>query len=81
VVAGDTLAQMKPAPDPLLHACGVLDADVARCVVVGDSTVDVAAARATRMPVVIAGAAGAAHSGADPVTVDQTRKRATRLRW
>jgi phosphoglycolate phosphatase len=52
-VAGDTLAQMKPAPEPLLHACRVLDADLARCVVVGDSALDVAAARAARMPVVI----------------------------
>jgi phosphoglycolate phosphatase len=53
VVAGDTLAQMKPAPEPLLHACRALHASPARCVLVGDSHVDIAAARAARMPVYI----------------------------
>jgi phosphoglycolate phosphatase len=53
VVAGDTLDRMKPDPAPLLHACRVLDADPARCVLAGDSHVDVAAARAARMPVYI----------------------------
>jgi phosphoglycolate phosphatase len=53
VVAGDTLDQMKPAPAPLLHACRTLRASPARCVLVGDSHVDVAAARAAQMPVYI----------------------------
>lgn len=53
VVAGDSLAQMKPDPAPLLHACRFLHASLDRCVLVGDSTVDVAAARAARMPVYI----------------------------
>jgi phosphoglycolate phosphatase len=53
VVAGDTLEQMKPDPAPLLHACRFLHASLDRCVLVGDSTVDVAAARAARMPVYI----------------------------
>jgi phosphoglycolate phosphatase len=53
VVAGDTLAQMKPDPAPLLHACRALHASPARCVLVGDSHVDIAAARAARMPVYI----------------------------
>jgi phosphoglycolate phosphatase len=53
VVAGDTLGQMKPAPEPLLHACSTLQASMERCVLVGDSHVDIAAARAARMPVYI----------------------------
>ena len=53
VVAGDSLAQMKPDPEPLLHACRALHASPTRCVLVGDSAVDVAAARAAQMPVLI----------------------------
>lgn len=53
VVAGDSIAQMKPHPEPLLHACRVMDTDPALCVLVGDSGVDVAAALAARMPVYI----------------------------
>ncbi|MEN3275905.1 MAG: phosphoglycolate phosphatase [Massilia sp.] len=53
VVAGDTLDQMKPSPEPLLHACRALHASPERCVLVGDSDVDVAAAQAARMPVYI----------------------------
>jgi phosphoglycolate phosphatase len=53
VVAGDTLDRMKPAPEPLLHACRALHASLERCMLVGDSPVDVAAARAARMPVYI----------------------------
>jgi phosphoglycolate phosphatase len=53
VVAGDSIAQMKPDPAPLLHACRQMQADPALCVLVGDSAVDVAAARAAHMPVYI----------------------------
>jgi phosphoglycolate phosphatase len=53
VVAGDTLRQMKPAPEPLLHACRAMHTSLRRCVLVGDSPVDVAAARAAQMPVFI----------------------------
>ena len=53
VVAGDPVAQMKPDPEPLLHACRQMQADPALCVLVGDSGVDIAAARAARMPVYI----------------------------
>jgi phosphoglycolate phosphatase len=53
VVAGDTLDRMKPAPEPLLHACRAMQASPARCLLVGDSHVDVAAARAAQMPVYI----------------------------
>lgn len=53
VVGGDSIPQMKPAPEPLLHACHVLEASPERSLMVGDSAVDVAAARAARMPVYI----------------------------
>ena len=53
VVGGDSIAQMKPDPAPLLHACELLGVAPARTVLVGDSHVDVAAARAAQMPVAI----------------------------
>lgn len=53
VVGGDSIAQMKPDPEPLFHACRQMKVDPALCVLVGDSAVDVAAARAARMPVFI----------------------------
>lgn len=53
LVAGDTLASMKPSPEPLWHACRLLDAEPERCVLVGDSSVDIAAARAAGLPVFI----------------------------
>lgn len=53
VVAGDSIAQMKPHPEPLLHACRAMGTDPALCVLVGDSGVDIAAALAAPMPVYI----------------------------
>jgi phosphoglycolate phosphatase len=53
VVAGDSIARMKPDPEPLLHACRAMGLDPALGVLVGDSGVDVAAAFAARMPVYI----------------------------
>jgi phosphoglycolate phosphatase len=53
VVAGDSIAQMKPDPEPLLHACRAIGADPAQGMLVGDSGVDVAAALAAHMPVYI----------------------------
>lgn len=49
VVGGDSIPQMKPDPAPLLHACRLLDVPPACAVMVGDSHVDVAAARAAGM--------------------------------
>lgn len=70
LVAGDSIAQMKPDPEPLRHACRLLDVDPAQGVLVGDSPVDVAAARAAGMAVFLvrygyAGPGGAAALGAD----------------
>ncbi len=53
VVAGDSIAHMKPHPEPLLHACRAMGLDPAQGVLVGDSGVDVATALAAHMPVYI----------------------------
>ena len=53
VVGGDSIPQMKPDPTPLLHACAELGVAPDQAVMVGDSHVDVAAARAASMPAYI----------------------------
>ncbi len=70
LVAGDSIPQMKPHPEPLLHACRLLGVAPQRSVLVGDSPVDVAAARAAGIPVAIvkygyAGPAGPEALGGD----------------
>lgn len=45
VVAGDTLAKKKPDPDQLIYCCEQLGVSVSEAVLVGDSKVDIAAAR------------------------------------
>lgn len=53
VVAGlEDTDRHKPAPDPLLRGATVLGVDPARCVYVGDATVDVQAAQAAGMDAV-----------------------------
>lgn len=52
IVSGDTLAQRKPSPEPLLFACAQLQVRPERAVMIGDSRNDVLAARAAGMPVV-----------------------------
>lgn len=46
VVAGDSSPRLKPHPQPVQEAAQQLEVDVARCVVVGDTGVDVRAAKA-----------------------------------
>lgn len=70
LVAGDTLASMKPSPEPLWHACRLLDVEPARSALVGDSPVDVAAARAAGLPVFIVSYGYAGESGADALRGD-----------
>jgi phosphoglycolate phosphatase len=70
LVAGDTLASMKPSPEPLWHACRLLDVEPAHCAVVGDSPVDVAAARAAGLPVFIVGYGYAGEDGAQALRCD-----------
>jgi phosphoglycolate phosphatase len=52
VVGGDTSGQRKPDPRPLHHACELLQVDSAHALMVGDSAIDVRAARAAGMPVI-----------------------------
>lgn len=43
LVAGDTLAQRKPDPEPILHACELVQRDPRLCVYVGDDARDIEA--------------------------------------
>ncbi|WP_374260768.1 phosphoglycolate phosphatase [Zoogloea sp.] len=52
-VSGDTLAEKKPHPAPLVHACALLGAEVAEALMIGDSANDAEAARAAGMPVLL----------------------------
>lgn len=54
VVSGDTLAERKPHPLPLLHAAALAGAEPGECVYVGDAERDVQAAHAAAMPAVVA---------------------------
>jgi phosphoglycolate phosphatase len=53
VVSGDTVANKKPHPEPMLHAAAKLGVAPAEALVVGDSLNDVASARAAGCPVVV----------------------------
>ena len=52
-VSGDTLAEKKPHPAPLQHACRLLGVAPAAALMVGDSANDAEAARAAGMPVLL----------------------------
>lgn len=54
VVSGDTVAEHKPHPLPLLHAARTLGLASQDCLYVGDAQRDIQAARAAGMPVVVA---------------------------
>ncbi len=54
LVGGDTLAQRKPDPAPLLHACAQVGVTADHCVYVGDDERDIQAARAAGMRSVVA---------------------------
>ena len=54
VVSGDTLAQRKPHPLPLLHAAQLLVCEPGGCVYIGDAERDVVAGRAAGMRTVVA---------------------------
>ena len=49
ILGGDSLAQKKPDPSPLLHVCDALGVTVEQCVMVGDSKNDILAANACSM--------------------------------
>ncbi len=65
VVAGDTLAERKPHPLPLLHAARLLALEPQECVYVGDAERDVQAARNAGMIPLVAGF-GYLGDGEDP---------------
>lgn len=52
VVGGDTLAHRKPRPEPLWHALELAGVRRGKAVMVGDSMIDVAAARAAGLPAI-----------------------------
>ena len=54
VVSGDTLAERKPHPAPLLHAAALLGVAPEHCVYIGDAQRDIVSARAAGMPVLLA---------------------------
>ena len=66
LIGGDTLAQRKPHPLPLLHAAQVLGVTIDECVYVGDDQRDIDAARAAGMRSVVA-LWGYRPEGDDPV--------------
>ena len=53
-VSGDTVAERKPHPLPLLHAAQLVDVDPTACVYVGDAERDIQAGRAAGMTTVVA---------------------------
>ncbi len=65
VVSGDTVAERKPHPMPLLHAARTLAVNPTCCVYVGDTERDVIAGRAAGMTTVAA-AYGYLDTGEDP---------------
>ena len=65
VVSGDTLAERKPHPLPLLHAAGLLGLEPRECVYLGDAERDVQAARNAGMIPLVAGF-GYLNDGEDP---------------
>jgi phosphoglycolate phosphatase len=62
VVSGDTVAERKPHPMPLLHAAAQIGVAAQRCVYIGDAERDIQAGRAARMTTI---AAAYGYVGAD----------------
>ncbi len=67
VVSGDTLAERKPHPLPLLHAARLLALEPSECLYLGDSERDVQAARNAGMIPLVAGF-GYLNDGDEPAT-------------
>ena len=49
ILGGDSLPKRKPDPMPLLHVCQTLDISPKNCVMIGDSSNDIIAAKAANM--------------------------------
>lgn len=54
IVCGDTTANRKPHPEPLLFACSRVGSEPARCIYVGDASNDIAAGRSAGMRTLVA---------------------------
>ena len=54
VVSGDTTANSKPHPEPMLHACKLTQTDPTRCLYVGDAERDIKAGRNANMHTIVA---------------------------
>ena len=67
IVSGDTLAERKPHPLPLLHAAALIKLEPRECVYLGDAERDVQAARKAGMIPLVAGF-GYLNEGEDPAT-------------
>jgi 2-phosphoglycolate phosphatase len=46
VISGDTLQNRKPHPEPILHACSLLQQEPKYCLYIGDSVIDILACKA-----------------------------------
>jgi phosphoglycolate phosphatase len=54
IVSGDTTANSKPHPEPMLHACKLTEADPAQCLYIGDAQRDIEAGRNANMYTIVA---------------------------
>jgi phosphoglycolate phosphatase len=54
VVSGDTVAERKPHPLPMLHAASLAGVAPAECIYVGDAERDIQAAHNAGMPALVA---------------------------
>lgn len=54
VISGDSLQHRKPHPQPLLHACQLLEKKPSQCLYIGDSLVDVKASKAAGIRSIVA---------------------------
>lgn len=54
IISGDSLTHRKPHPEPILHACQILQTSPQECLYVGDTYVDVLASQAAGSPLLVA---------------------------
>ena len=54
IVSGDTTANSKPHPEPMLHACKLTGVDPASCIYIGDAQRDIEAGRNANMHTIVA---------------------------
>lgn len=54
VISGDTLSKCKPDPEPLLHACKLINVIPEECVYIGDAERDIIAGKRAGMQTIIA---------------------------